>query len=288
MKFYKLGEIPIRGDDQVFKVSPPGKGISFILFSAIAIAALGLGIGGGKQFGLDLPLAFYYVVAAAFGLLGWIAFTAFRASLKPTNWLLRCNSSGVIIKYRSYLNWRLPATSAQAVGFDYAEIAWARTVKERRTSPGMGRHNAPESVHLTFLDLGLFNADTSALEAHLRAERNLKPDGMVISLDYPVQVLPGGTVEIRWSGGIKPVVAQAIKYLSQHVNIVAADSRKVDLTHSRNAPPAEELAKIVELVNSGDEFGAVKLTQQIYGYSLSEAEDFVEKLQGGDAAGADR
>lgn len=279
MKFYKLNEIPIQSDDRVFKASPVSAGISFLVISAIATAALLLGIRGGEQFGMRLPRVIFFIMAAFAGLFGWFAFHSFRASLKPSNWLLRCNHSGVIIHFRSYLNWRFPTDYVQAVGLDYSEIAWARTVKERRNSPALGGRGN-QTQQLTFLDLGLVSADTAALEEHLRQEINLRPDGLMTSMDYPVQVLPGSIVELRWNG-ISPSARKAIQVLSQNVKIADADSRKADLTHQANLPPGTEDGKILELAKSGDEMGAVQLTRQIYGCSLSEASDFVKKLRSG-------
>lgn len=280
MKFYKFSEIPIQSDDRIFKASPIGACISFIVILAIVIAALLLGIHGGEQYGINLPRAVFYIVAAFAGLFDLFAFQSFHASLKPTNWLLRCNSNGVIIHFRSFLNWRFPAESVQAVGFDYSEIAWVRTVKERRISTSIGNRNTrrTQTQQLTFLDLCLANADTTALEKYLQQEINLRPDGVTISMDYPVQVLSDGVIELRWSGGISPSASKAIQYLSQHIKIADADSRQVDLTHQKNLQPREEDGKIFELAKSGDEIGAVKLTRQIYGCSLSEAKDLVEKL----------
>src|SRR5208282_2260194 len=101
MKFYNLREIPARSDDRVFKASSRGAFIWFLLFSSIGIALIVLAVGGRRQFGPNLPPAiFTYGGAAFFGLFSWMTFRQLRASLKPTNWLLRCNDSGVIIKYR--------------------------------------------------------------------------------------------------------------------------------------------------------------------------------------------
>jgi hypothetical protein len=276
MKFYKLDEIPIQNDDRLFKASPFIAGISFIVIAAITIAALLLGIYGVD--GINTPRFVFYIVAAFAGLFGLMSFHSFRASLKPSNWLLRCNNSGVIIHYRSFLNWRFPTESVQAVGFDYSEIAWARTVKERRTSPSLDNSCRTQTQQLTFLDLCLINADTATLEEHLQQEGSLEPSGVMISRDYPVQVLPGGIVELRWSS-ISPSARKAIQHLSQHIKIVETDSRKVDLTHQSNLPPGAEDGKILELAKSGDEMGAMALTRQIYGCSLSEAKDFVQKLR---------
>ncbi len=287
MKFYKPEEVPVLSDDRVFKMSPVGKSIPLVLLSGLVITALVFAIRGEKLTGHGVPTVFCYVMAAFFGLFAWMAYRMFRASLQPSNWLMRGNSGGIILKYRSYLNWRLPEESVQAVGFDYAEIAWVRMVKERRTSPSMGQNSGTETVYMTFLDIGLANTDTSALEEHLQAERSVRPDGGAVWLDYPVQVLPGGVIEVKWSGGIHPRAGKAIEYFSQHVKIAAAESRKVDLTHDRKAPPEAELAKITALVNNGDEIAAAKLLQQSCGYSLSEAMGYVEKLRSGDEAKTD-
>ena len=171
-----------------------------------------------------------------------------------------------------------PAGDIEAVGFDYGEIAWARTVKEKRITPDAAHHNAGQTTYLTYVDLGLAKADLSELEAQLRAERQRKPVGFMVSMDYPVQVLPGGVVEVRWSGGIKPAARKAIEFLGRHVKIVAADSRMVDLTHQWNLSPADERGKIIALAKSGDEIGAVKLAQQIYGVSLTDATEMVDKM----------
>jgi hypothetical protein len=286
MKFYRLDEIPARSDDRVFKASPVGAFIWFTVFSAMAIGLLLLAIGGKKQFGTKLPPAIFMYFGAAFiGLFAWMTFRQLRASLKPANWLLRCNDTGVIIKYRSFYNSRFPGSDVQAVGLEYSEIAWARIVKERRTSPGMGETRGNMTQRLTYLELGVANAETSALEAHLQAEQMVKPQGMAVTLDYPVEVLPGGIIRMRWktSGGygISPPVDKAIRCLGGHIGILAADATKVDLTHRSISKPGEEDAKILALAKSGDKMGAEQLARESYGCSLTEAVAFVKKLQSG-------
>ncbi len=230
-------------------------------------------------------ILFIYVGVPIFGLLAWAAWGNFRARVRPTNWLLRCDSSGVIIKYRSFENWRCPTEDVQAVGFDYSEVAWVRTVREQRTAPGLGGNQTRQLQYLTYLDFCLANADTSALEAYLQAEQKAEPPGRfkTIYQDYPVEVLPGGIVRLRWriSAGYKisPSPRKAIEYLSRYVKTAAAGSTKVDLICQSNLSSEEGDAKILKLAKSGDKTGAVKLTRQIYGSTLSEAVVFVEKLQ---------
>ena len=289
MKFYALTEIPPRSDDVVFKASTTGTFLWPVVYLGIGIALLRLGTSGEEIYGLNFPPAlFAYVGAPIFGLLAWAAWGNARARLKPTNWLMRCDSSSVIIKYRSFRNWRFSAEDVQAVEFDYSEIAEIRMAKEQRTAPGLGGNQTKQVQDFTFLDFCLRNPDTSALEAHLQAEQKAEPPGRfkTIYRDYPVEVLPGGIIRLRWSmsGGytIRPSLKTAIEYLKRYVDATAvADSTKVDLTNESNLTPEEGDARILKLARSGDKIGAVKLTRQIYGSTLSEAVAFVEKLQSG-------
>jgi len=281
MKFYRLDEVPVSRDDQVFKESPTINAVAALILFGIAITGLILGLEKWHPQGLA-PWAPYFA-AAVFGLIGLFPLFNFRASLKPSNWLLRCNLSGIIIKYRAYENWRLPADTMQAVGFEYGEIAWAKLVKEKRTSPSMEGKHSNQTEYRTYIDLGLVNPNTSDLEANLQAEQSLQPDGKIITIitrDYPVQVLPGGIVEVRWNVGIRPSAHKALEVIGRRVKIADPEHRKTDLTHQVNANPEEERAKIIALAKSGDDIGAVNLTQQVYGYSLSDATEFVDKLMG--------
>jgi hypothetical protein len=280
MIFYKLNEIPNGTDDKIFKAAPLYKCIPVIVFWTIGIAGLVIGIHGGlKGHGHfnDISAEGGYWIGGTFCVMGFLFIGMLRGALKPTNWLLRCSSTGVIIKYRSYLNWRLPADDIQAVGFSYSEIAWVRKTKLRREAPRMSRGSSTE--YLTFLDFCLINLDTSKLQKHLEAERNRKCNTLYLS--YPVEVLAGGIVRVQWKGLVDyllPGQGRAIKWLSQYVKIAATDSSKTDLTRNTKASRTEEDDKIYQLVRNGDKIGAVELTRQIYGCSVTEAVQFVEKL----------
>jgi hypothetical protein len=287
MVFYKLSEVPIRGDDKVFKASPVGHSIWLILVLVIAAAALVIGIRGGiparGNFN-GIPPSFAYLGAGTLSFIGLFLIGPLKASFKPTNWLLRCSSGGVIIKYRSYLNWRLPADDVVAVGFDYSEIAWARKTRERRESPSLDINgNGTEFTCRTYLDFCLKDADTTELRKNLDAERQHKYN--TLYLDYPVEMIDDAIVRIRWRGIIdylSPGNGEAIEYLGRFIKVAPKDSEKLDLTHNYKANPSDEDIKILKLVKSGDKIAAAELTRQIYGCSLAEAVKFVEKLQSGE------
>jgi hypothetical protein len=279
MTFYKLDQVTVSRDDQVFKASPTSQIIGLIITSGVILTLLVLAIRCGIHRQI-VPAFFCCAFAGMFGLFALNAYGSSRASRMPSNWLLRCHARGLLIHYRSYRNWRFPADAPQVVGFDYPEIAWVRVAKERRIVPSMAQHgaNSSETHFMTFVELGLANPDTSELERQLGADRNLGTGvGMVVG-DYPVQVLPGGIVQMSWSG-MHPSAHHAVECLGRHVKITEPDHRVVDLTYHSKTPPGEERQKILQLVRSGDVLAAVTMAQQVYGYSLTEAHNFVEKLK---------
>jgi hypothetical protein len=276
MKYYQLDEIPILKSDRVFRVSAAGKAIAAIIIYGIATGFLVMAINGKR---LHAPSPFFYCFAAGAGLFGLFPLGMLRASLRRSAWLARFNEEGIIIKYRSYLNWRLPADDVQAVGFAWSEIAWAKLVKERRHTPSMDAKGGSQISWITYIDIALVNPDTSVLESRLQQERGLSPDGVAVSLDYPVRTVPGGIVEISWSGGISPSAHKAISLLGNHVKIAELENRVIDLTHHRGDSPDEQHSKIAQLATSGDKIAAVTLVRETFGCSLTQANALVEKMQ---------
>jgi hypothetical protein len=279
VKFYTLKEVPVARDDRVFKASPLGSAIALVISFAITIALVALGRSGGYfSHGWNVPPFITYWIAFVSGCAVLFGIGSLRARLKPTNWLLRCNQSGIIIKYRAYQNWRMPAEDVQAVELAYSEIAWARETKERRTSPGTGKSET-QIEFLTYLDFGLVNPDTAPLEEKLAEERNRR--WAYRNLSYPVNVSPGGIVRVLWrssGSGISSSPDEALRWLGQFVKIEKAISTKVNLTYQPNLDPQEQDAKIRLLAQSGKKVSAIKLARKIYGYSVDEAKKHVGNL----------
>ena len=279
MRFYKLDQVTVSRDDQVFKASPTFQTIGLLMTSGVVLTLLVLAVRGGTHHRHGPPAFFYCVFAGMFGLFALYTYGSLRASRKPTNWLLRCQGRGLLIHYRSFRNWRFPADTAQVVGWDYSEIAWARVAKERRITPSMTHGgNSSETHFMTFVELGLVNPDTTEMEKYLSADRSISSGGGMVVLDYPVQVLPGGIMQMSW-GGMHPSAHHAVEYLGRYVKTAETDHRVVDLVHHSKTPPEEERQKILQLVRSGDVLSAVTMAQRVYGYSQSEAHEFVEKLK---------
>lgn len=277
MKFYTVKDVPVTRNDRVFRAPPVTAFITSLVFLALAISLFALGRSGGYFLhGWSVPPFIAYIGAVVFGVATLFGLGSFRARLKPSNWLLRCNPSGIVVKYRAYQNWRMPADDVQAVGFDYSEIAWARKARERRTAPGMD--NSTQVQSLSYLEFGLINPDTGPLESKLDEERR-RPSS-VRSLRYPVEVAPGGIVRLHWrdaGGGTFSHPDNALRYLRSFVKIAEEVFTKTNVVQP-DPDSLQQEGKILLLARRGDKLGAIKLTRKIRGCSLEEATKHVETL----------
>jgi hypothetical protein len=273
----------MRSDDQVFKSSPLYRCVPVVVMLGAAAGLLVLGLRGGIHYGhgFNFPGELAYFIAAVFAVFGLFFGLPLQASMKSrTNWIVRQNRKGIIIKYRSFENWRMPADDVQAVGFDFTEIAWARKFHEQRTFKGMDDSTRSESI--TYVDFCLNTTDTDALETHLQAER--ARNWKFVSREYPVELLPEGILRVRWTG-IFPRADAALQKLARELKIADAVSEKTDFTSKKIQTVEEKDAQILKLLNSGDKMTAIKLTREVYGCSLSDAIKYVDDVQSGKKIG---
>src|SRR4051794_25699017 len=59
-------------------------------------------------------------------LFAWLVTQSFKSSLRPTNWLMRIRGNDLLIKFRSYENWRLSDDDVQVIELNHDEIESAR------------------------------------------------------------------------------------------------------------------------------------------------------------------
>ena len=127
-------------------------------------------------------------------------------------------------------------------------FARRRKLSTRRPRSRSASRGGKRVEYSTYLDIGLKDHDTSELERQLDAERQRKCNPRY--LDYPVSVLSGGVIRIRWRGIIdyfRPGAGEAITWLSQFVRIEPTATEKPDFTCDRKAPVQDEDAKILSL-----------------------------------------
>ncbi len=201
MRFYRLGEIPTRGDDEVFKASArPIYLVHRIHRDRTRFAAARNP--RRETVARLVPAGFHFLPGPLLSgcLNGW--FRVVSRQSEQTSWLMRGSGSGVIIKYRSFRNWRFPPEDLQAVGFDYSKMRGSGGSGNGSPRPIRPR-DEPQTCR-RFSSTRIFALLTGTLPRWkpLQAEQRHRPKGRKIAtvvVDYPVQVLPGRIVRVRWN-----------------------------------------------------------------------------------------
>ena len=279
MKFYRLDEIPERPGEVIFRESRLKGAIICCLFALLTAGALIFGILGSLHGQAASIIA--YTVAAALSLFAWASHKSFRAGLRPSNWLVRYGTDGLMIKFRSYLNHHFSQGDITVFFLPNSDIAWLRKTREVFLVPDKGDGKSTE--RWTYLDVKLSRSDASDLEEHLKQERAREAPKVGISRTtfhhYPVRLLPGGIVRLDWRGpssSIIPGIDDAIKVLRSSLPVereILIDQRRGQITDEK-----EMEVKIVELAERGKIIDATALARRRYGYDAKRAKEFVEEL----------
>lgn len=208
-----------------------------------------------------------------------------RRALSPTNWLLACDRRRVLIKLRSYLNAGFPEVP-HVLELPLTEIEAAR--ETRLDLVGRDHLNERANQSVVFLDLQLrVEADLTQLEERLRHERQLRGGGTAWR-HYPVSVIDERTLRIEWRGKharTVPGVAEALHLLGRAVRTEAGKREHVDLgAVGRRPDGAEILGQVRSLAVQGRVLEATLLAKRAFGWSTTEAKQFVEQVSGSGGA----
>jgi hypothetical protein len=226
----------------------------------------------------------------AFSLLfALISTSIFRAARRETNWLVRIRGSRVLIKFRSYQNWKMPAENdVQVVELSPAEIEFVRERRERQVSEGMDQHGT-EVARRVEMEIGVKGGDTSELEKALAEDRKRPGWGnehhRSKSLDYPVAA-GDGVIRVMWknnSSRVTPGIKRALTELGAVAVVREIESGVEDYSVSalKRLSEEEQRKRLGDLARR-DLMGATMTAKTLYGCSLGEARERVEKFVSGE------
>jgi hypothetical protein len=229
----------------------------------------------------------WWIKLAGTGIAGLIARWLIGNVLKScrrSNWLMRIAPDGLWINIRSYQNHELPP-GRTIVHLPYDEIdqvcehVWKRT---ERSSDGTTMWTD------RYLDVRLVAPVAEELRAEIADERRRHVPsshlgGMVKSRSrsghVPVTVFGDHTIRLAWRGRfdwISPSLRLVLRELEGRVTVGVATNS--DLSNSKELTSEEVDSLMLQLVESGDKLGAVKLLTDRRGYNTTEAHRFVEEL----------
>jgi hypothetical protein len=231
----------------------------------------------------DVWLAYY--VAAVLIIFLLIFQKLITARFRPSNWLLRMTDHGLFIKFRSYLNSHFDDRDLAVVFLPYSEIRSARLVKERQELPDRDQRNQPATTTRTrrIVELEIAGDSTQLAKAFTAERERLFGKSVIgagrISTRYqhfPVPLATPALLQIEW--GVVPTAQTLLDALTRHTLVQSPAIVSKDLVNLDKLSKAEQEARLVELVESGDMIGAVTLARRLYSYDLTTAKQFVEEL----------
>lgn len=124
---------PPRHDETIFRTSLWGTLFSFLLFLSgffCVVALFVIGYHASRLWVMIVSALCTLIVGTACSIL----FKSLMAICSQTNWLARIGSSGILLKYRSYLHDDSPREDPIALHLSWAEIAEAQLQQEIHTS----------------------------------------------------------------------------------------------------------------------------------------------------------
>lgn len=212
-------------------------------------------------------------------LLGLVA-KAFRS----TNWLMRIAPDGLWINLRSYLNHEF-APAATVLFLPYAEIASVSQSAVKRSE-----RSSDGSTNWTdrYLDIQLVDPAPAEVAAEISEERRRillgeHLGGFVTSRSrnnhVPVTMPNDRLLRLAWRGRYDFVVPSLKTTLRELTANCAIDEPSLkDVADVKLLTDEEVDRLIIECVETGDTFGAVKLLRERRGMSLTDAKKFIDEL----------
>ncbi len=280
----RLGDVQSNPRDRVFRYSP---GRALFLVFAVILAGGGLVWIGRQQ---QSSLAYYIAGVLLLGLL--LMRRQLFARLRPSNWLVRISDDGLLIQFRSYLNYHFPREDLTVVSIPFREIRSTRLVRERREVPDeIGGESSIRSRRLVELELA---GDSAPLAQALKEEcgrpapKEARWYGSTSTRynHYPVRLASPTCVQLEWR--VVPSAKAFLHAVSRHTDVAAPVQVSLGYLDLESLGREEQEKRLLELAETGEKMAAIKLARQIYSYDLKEAKAFVESLLGDKAGGEEK
>lgn len=216
-------------------------------------------------------------------ILKWLAGIAIKAC-RSTNWLMQIAPDGLWINLRSYLN-RNFAPAATVLFVPYGEIAAVRPYTVRRSERS---HEGTTAWTDRYLEVRLADSAPPEVVAEISEERRrYKPNehfgGLVTSRSrnhhVPVSMPSDKVLRLAWLTRFDFIVPTLKKVLRElAVKCTIEDAKVKDVADVQQLAGEEVDRLILECVETGDRFGAMKLLRDKRGYSTTDAKNFIDEL----------
>ena len=93
--------------------------------------------------------------------------------------------------------------------------------------------------------------------------------------DYPVRLVNDNILRVRWNS-IKPRIKNTLAIFSKYTKIEEEIKFVTDSSKDLSGKALDDM--ILERISQGDQFDAIALIKKHYGYSTTEAKQFIDEL----------
>jgi hypothetical protein len=274
MQLLRLADVDITPRDQLFLYSR----VNALLIALVAIAGSAALLVRASQ---KHWIAGYYLAAVILLFLA-LMHKFITARFRPSNWLVRMTDLGLYIKFRSYLNYHLPADDRTVVFIPFQEIRSARLVRERARVPDAEGRTATQILRYVELELagdisGLENAIQDELGERAPTEKRWFGSSSTLYQDYPVRVPSPPFLRMRWQ--VVPRAQKFLDALRRNVAIADSVSTTEDFSHLQTLTREEQQKRLRELAERGESIAAIYMARKLYGCGIKEAQTMIDGLK---------
>lgn len=224
-------------------------------------------------------------------LAGGLFLSSAVAAFKTTNWTLRAGSSGLYIKLRSYTDYRLPVDDPVILHVPRRSVRRLQLHEEKARYVGPAREHAPADddamadQRYLEIEIDIVTDDLHRVDEQLRHERARYGPTMIKGVTARAK---GAAVSVRGSGVLRldwktkrtrltPDLDTALACLSR--DYVVSSDRRGAQSPIRSLDRNAQEDRLLEMVDQGHTIDAIMLAREIYGFDLTEAKAFLDKLQ---------
>ena len=277
MQLLRLNEVERSPGDRVFRYSPTRMALLFLGVVCMGIALLLVDWQGRSR---SVHYIAYYIDGVL--LLGLVLMRRFLlARFRPSNWLVRMRHDGLLIQFRSYLNYSLPAEDVTVVSIPYQNIRSARSVRERSTIQGEDGTTEQTRRLVEFELVGDLTPLSKALAAELARpapkQKTWYGNTSTLYRHYPVRMVSSPFLQVEWSA--VPGAAGFLDALRSYTTIAPPVVVSEDFAHIGSLNREEQEKRLRELDQRGRTIAAVYIARRLYGYDLTQAEGFIQGLR---------
>jgi hypothetical protein len=276
-QLHRLNDVEISLGDRVFRYSPVPIALLWVVVVCVDAASVLIDWEGRRR---SAGYIAYYI--AAVSLVGLVLMRRlFQARLRSSNWLVRMRSDGLLIQFRSYLNYHLHAEDATVIFIPYRDIQSARMVLERAKIESQDGTTQQTRRLVEFALAGDLTPFAKALAAESAKpgprEKTWYGNTATLYRHYPVRMVSSPFLQVEWS--VVPCAKTFLDALRPYTTIAPSLVVTEDFLHIANLSRKEQERRLRELDQRGQRIAAVYIATRIYGYDLTQATAFIEGLR---------